>query len=219
MLANQRLFYMAFIPFIAAMILNFPFPHRHPFGEEIVSILNIPVATVNGLQSVGLTSLLLLIISLFMFYNSLKKYQSRFVLMAIIAGIFLPNALADTYQKTLADGIYAISYDQEASECSFEMITADTMQAVCELPFENLNGKDVSFHIDFYDQYPFEEEARMVSLLNQIEPYKATIKADNYKLVTIKANIDVSEVDNHVTSGTAGHVNIIIKQGDQLRKL
>ncbi|HZH60567.1 MAG TPA: hypothetical protein VEY70_13520 [Metabacillus sp.] len=219
MLKNKKLLFVSLILFVISIVLNLPFPHEHPYGESFVSILNIPIQTTNGLQIVGITSLLLLIASLFLLSKSLKKHKGRFVLLAIVLALFLPPFLADTYQKTLATGIYAISYEEETSECNFEMIADNTMQAICEFSFKNNSNNNVSFDIDFYETYPFEEDAKMISLLGMNAPYKVNMEAKESKQVKIETMIDVSNINNHVESGTASNVNIIIRAGEKVRKL
>jgi hypothetical protein len=219
MFTNKIFFYTAFILFIISIVLNFPFPHASPFGESIVSVLNIPIRTTQGLQVVGITSLALLIASLFFLSKSLKKYKGRFVLLTILLALFLPPFLADTYQQTFATGIYAISYDEETSECSFEMLNDKIMQVDCEFSFQNHSNDNVTFNIEFYETYLFEDDYKMVTLLNLIEPYEVTVKPKYPDTVKVETEIDVSEIKNHVTNGSASHINLTIRSDDKLRKL
>ncbi|WP_368658471.1 hypothetical protein AB3Z07_03110 [Metabacillus halosaccharovorans] len=219
MLKNKKLLFLSLIIFAISITLNFPFPHKYPYGESVASILNIPIQMENGLHIVGITSLLFLITSLFFLSKSFKKHKGRFVLLGIVCALFLPHFLADTYQKTFATGIYTISYEVETSECSFDMISDNTMQAICEFSFINNSWDNVSFDINFYQTYLFEEDVKMLSLLEINAPYNVDIKAKENKHVKIETIIDVSDIKNHVDSGTASHVNIIIESGEKMRKL
>ncbi|HWJ78720.1 MAG TPA: hypothetical protein VNR61_11655 [Niallia sp.] len=219
MLKNKKLLFLSLILFAISIVLNFPFPHKYPYGESVASILNMPIKTTNGLHFVGITSLLFLITSLILLSKSLKKHKGRFVLFGIVCALFLPHFLADSYQKTFATGIYAISYEVETSECSFDMISDNTMQAICEFSFINNSRDNVSFDINFYEDYLFEEDVKMLSLLGINAPYKVEMTAKEGKQVKIETIIDVSNIKNHVDSGTASHVNIIIQAGGKIRKL
>lgn len=219
MLKNKKLLFISLILFVISIVLNFPFPHEYPYGESIVSILNIPIRTTHGLQVVGITSLLLLIASLFFFSKSLKKHKGRFVLLSIVLALFLPPFLADAYQKTLATGIYAISYEEETSECSFDLITDNSLQAICEFSFKNNSNNNVTFDINFYETYPFEEDAKMISLMGINAPYTVNMEAKESKQVKIETMIDVSNIINHVENGSASSVNIIIQAGEKVRRL
>lgn len=219
MLKNKKLLSISLILFVISFVLNFPFPHEYPYGESIVSILNIPIRTTHGLHVVGVASLLLLIASLYFLAKALKKHKGRFVLLAILLALFFPPFLADTYQQTLATGIYAISYDEETSGCNFEMLNDKIMQVDCEFSFHNYSNDNITFNIDFYETYTFEDDHRMVSLLNLIEPYEVTIKPKISDTVKVETEIDVSEIKTHVTNGSASHINLMIRSGDKLRKL
>ncbi|MBU7594885.1 hypothetical protein [Metabacillus halosaccharovorans] len=219
MLKNKKLLFLSLILFVISIALNFPFPHKYPYGEAVASILNIPIQMENGLHIVGITSLLFLITSLFFLSKSFKKHKGRFVLLGIVCALFLPHFLADTYQKTFTTGIYAISYEVETSECSFDMISDNTMKAICEFSFINNSRDNVSFDINFYEAYLFEEDVKMLSLLGINAPYKVEMTAKEGKQVKIETIIDVSNIKNHVDSGTASHVNIIIQAGEKIRRL
>jgi hypothetical protein len=201
------------------MALNFPFPHENPYGEEIVSVFEIPVKTVNGINFVGITSLVLLIVSLFFLVKALNKFQVRFVAVAIIVAIFTPPFVASSFQKTFATGIYAISYDSVHSKCSFKKISETTLQGSCELPFKNYSKNDVQFTIEFYKHYAFEDETPLISLLNNHAPYKVRLSGSESKRIKIETNIDALQLENQMDSGEVTDVPIIIKTEKRTRKL
>ncbi|MBD1379631.1 hypothetical protein [Metabacillus arenae] len=219
MIKSKKMLYLALILFIASLVLNFPFPHESPYGETVASILNIPIQSVNGLQYIGIASLALLITSLYFLTKSVKKYHGRVVFLTIIIAIFAPSMIASSFQKTIATGIYAVSYERDMSNCRFDMIDATTLNGECELSFENYSRHDVQFTIEFYEKYYFEDDVRMVSLMNNNAPYVVKLKGNERKTVKIEANIDVSNRENHVEQGGSTSFNIIIKSGGEIRKL
>ena len=125
------------------MALNFPFPHEYPIGQDVFSALNIPLKSINGLHYVGITSLTLLIISLYFLGRSLEMYHNRMILIAILLAFFLPVELVGAYQKTFASGIHAVHYDRENSHCRFEMKNDTILSASCDLPFENYKNETI----------------------------------------------------------------------------
>ena len=219
MIKDKKIIYIALVPFLISMALNFPFPHKSPYGEVVVSILSIHVKTINGYNYVGILSLLLLMLSLYLLVKSLKKHHIRWVLIAIIVAIYTPHFVANTYQKTMASGIYAVSYQSEESICNFEMKNETTLRGVCELLFENFSKDSTQFNIEFYERYPFEDDIRMLSLMNNDAPYEVMLSGKERNRVIIETEIDVSQMRNHLQSGQASHVTIMIKSGDKIRKL
>lgn len=219
MIKNKKMLSLALILFIGSMVLNFPFPHESPYGETVVTVLNIPIKSVNGFLYVGISSLILLIASLLFLTKSVNRYHGRIVLLAIIVAVFAPPMIASIFQKTFATGIYAVAYERNYSNCRFHMIDETTLHAECELPFENYSRHNVQFSVKFYKKYYFESDVRMISLMNSHAPYKVELRGNERKTVKIESDIDVSNIENHVENGSSTEVNIIIKSGEKMRKL
>ncbi|HWI46617.1 MAG TPA: hypothetical protein VNU45_00160, partial [Rummeliibacillus sp.] len=102
MIESKKMFYTAIILLVASLTLNLPFPNGNPLGETILSDLNLPVRSANGLLYVGITSFFLLLASLFLLNNSMNKYNVRAILIAIMVVIFAPSIIISSYQKTFA---------------------------------------------------------------------------------------------------------------------
>ena len=219
MIKDKKYIYISVILLFISMALNFPFPHKNPYGVELISILDRPITTVNGINFVAITSLLLLLASLYLLVKSLEKYHVRFVLIAIMLAIFAPPFAANSFQKTIATGIYAISYQSDESTCNFQMKNETTLHGVCELFFENYSNENTQFTIEFYERYPFEEDVRMISLMNNDAPYEVGLSGKESKRVIIEADIDVTQMENQVEFGEAKFVSIIIKAGKITRKV
>lgn len=219
MIKNNRFMIVAVIFFLLSIALNFPFPHEYPIGQELSSSLIFPIRTMDGLNFIGITGLLLLLISLYFLVKSLEKYHLRMVLITLLLVVFLPMELVSAYQKTLATGIYAINYKREKSNCLFDMKDDKTLYASCQLPFENYSNEEVQFQIEFYEKYLFEDDVPMVSLMNEEGPYEVLLHEKESEVVKIEAEIDISKLKSYPVSGEALSVNIMIKNGDRVRKL
>ncbi|MFE3577336.1 hypothetical protein [Lysinibacillus sp. NPDC059133] len=89
----------------------------------------------------------------------------------------------------------------------------------CELPFENYSRTSNQFTIEFYERYPFEDDVRIVTLMNNDAPYEVKLRGKERKRVIIETDIDVSQMENHIDGGQANYVTIIIKSGEITRKL
>jgi hypothetical protein len=211
--------YFSIILLLASMVLNFPFPDKNSYGEAVVLIMNIPVKTVNGINYVGLTSLTLLIGSLYFLGKSLKKFHKRFIIMALLISIFTPPFLVEMYQKTFATGINAIVFNSQESKCRFDMTNKKLLHGECDLPFKNYSRNDVKFTIEFYDMHQFGNDDEITSLMNNNAPYEVKLRGRESKNIKVETNIDVSKMKNHIEGGEANGVHIIIKSGGKSRKL
>ena len=219
LLKNKRNLVIAVILFVFSMVLNFPFPHEYPRGQDISSAFNIPIKSINGLHYVGITALLLLILSLYFLTKSLEIYHKRMIVIAILLFMFLPIELVSAYQKTFATGIYAIHYERENSSCHFETKDETTLYASCKLPFENRSNEIVRFNIEFYDKYLFEDEIPLLSLMNEGSPYEVILHEKEREIVTIETEIAISKLGVSSMSGDSWGVNVRIVDGDKVRKL
>ncbi|MDR6121314.1 hypothetical protein QFZ87_000911 [Bacillus sp. SLBN-46] len=215
MIKDKKYLYIALIPFLLSMALNFPFPDAAPYGETLVSVFDIPIRTESGINFIGILSLLLLILCLYLLSKSLNKYKVRLVLLAILIAVFVPTYVVKSFQKTVATGIYAVSYESEESTCSFEKNNETTLNAICELPFKNYSDKSVEFTVVFknLDYFP------LGSIMNSQAPYKVGLKGNERRVVKIETSVDVSRLEIQMDSGEVAGFNFIIKSGGKSRKL
>lgn len=219
MIKNKKMLWTAILLFIVSAVMNFPFPHAIPYGETVAEVFNFPIRSANGWHYVGIASLTIFITSIFFLTRSLKKYHMRAFLLAILIAIFVPAIILSTYQKTFAKGVNAVYYNDEVSICEFEMVNESTLSGECELSFENYSSKDVQFTLEFHEDYYFEDDVPMVVLMNNKAPYEVDLSGKEKKIVKLKTEIDVSNMENHIEGGSASGVNVIIKSGEKMRKL
>jgi hypothetical protein len=217
MITNKKMFYTAIVLYVALLILSLPFPNEGYLGETIATNLNIPVRFESGLSYIGLSFFFILFASLFLLNNSIDKYNTRAILMAVLIAIFGPSSFVSLYQKTFATDIYAVSYDSDMSSCDFYMIDKITLHGECMLPFKNYSSNDVKFSIEFYEEY--DDESQFVTVMNNNGPYEVELKGNQRKTEKIESNIDVSKLKNRITGGSAMGVKIVMKSGKKVRRL
>jgi len=214
---DKSFFYTALVLFIIFMVLNFPFPHQNAYGQVNFIFFDIPIRTEIGIRVIGIVNLLLLVSGLIFLSKSLKKYRIRYILLVLILTPTLPIILVDLYQKTLASGIYAISYEENKSICRIETSDPNTLHGTCEFIFENYSKNDVPFEITFYDQYQFAEDNPVISLMNNEAPYKVLLEGKKRKTIIIET--DIPKKNNYMESGETTIIHLIIEQGKMKRNL
>ncbi len=219
MIENRKYLLWSLAISTIVIIGNLPFPHARPLVETILIHLNIPYQSAYGLQYLGITSVFLLVISLFFLSNSLKKYRGRFVVLGFIVMMVAPVFLVSVFQQTVATGIYAVSYDQQASNCQFRMVGSSTLLGTCNLSFVNHSRKPVTFNVEFYERYQFEDAPKMMTLMNVDGLHEITLSGKERRVVILETEIDISTVENHISGGSANGVNIIMKSDKKRREL
>ncbi|WP_110926441.1 hypothetical protein [Bacillus massiliglaciei] len=215
MIKNKKLLVLAIFFFVGYMALSFHLFHENIHGDAGLSVLNVLVYTGNGLQVIGM----LLVVCLFLLAKSVKKYYAAAVVLTVIAASFGPAMAVSAFQKTIAADIYAVSYKSNSSKCNFEKTDEATLHGECELPFENYSSDDVPFTLEFYENFQGEDGEPMVSLLNRNGPYQVKLSGHERKTVRIESDIDVSNIENPIESGSVSYVNIRIKHGTKERNL
>jgi hypothetical protein len=219
MIKNNKYLALAIILFFISIALNFPFPHEYPIGQELSSAFNFPITTMDGVSYIGVTGLILFIISLFFLVKSLDQYHVRMVLMAMFLVVFLPMEMVNAYQNTLARGIYAIEYERESSSCVFETKGEKTLTANCQLTFENHSNKTVRFSIEFYEKYRFEGDMPVFPLLNKEGPYEVTLSGKQRETVIIDNEMELSQLGISYFGGHSSGINLKIVDGERVRNL
>lgn len=219
MIENKKLFFISLVVLFMSILLNFPYPHRYPFGEVVFSSLHIPTKSSSGFLYVGILTIVLLIIGLYLLGKSLSKFQGRIGILTILIIFILPPIAVDTYQSSFASSIYALSYEAENSECKFEMVDNEMLQGECFLSFQNNSNKDVLFTVEFQEELIFKDDLPVVSLMNNDAPYEIKIGKKESKRVNIKSMIDVSQMEEHIEGGSAQGMDIKIKANGKEREL
>lgn len=217
MINNKRMFTAALVLLGAVMVLNFPFPHKYPLGEGLLTIFNIPVTLESGIHLPGILVLILLLGSFYLLAKSLDMFKGRVILAAILAVSLMPPFLADMYQRTAASGIYAVKYEKELSTCSFEMGERKHLHGTCTVPLKNYSSRGADFSLSFSD-YP-DTEIPFASLMNKAGPFSIHLDPNEERFIELTADIDVSGMDHYTDSGEGSYINIVIEAEGKERRL
>ncbi|WP_077596784.1 hypothetical protein [Oceanobacillus kimchii] len=214
---NKKQFHITLVIFTIYVVLSFPFFHEN-FPESNVFIFNISINSWDGLNYLGIIALILLFTSLTLAVKSLNQFKKRTVLIGILLATFIPQYLADAYKKTLATGVYAISYKQEFSECDIRKNGDTTLVAECNLMLTNHSNSDVELLLSFIDKYN-DEEHDMIKIVNNGAPYNLKLHKNESKHVEIYSTIDASRLEEAMDTGNMKMLNIKIESDGKERKL
>lgn len=202
-----------------------PFPHRYPFGEKILSNLHIPTRislekeALGGFHILAIILFIFLVAGLYFLAKSIKKHHVRIIISAFVAVSIIPNMLVNIYQTNFATGIYAVHYNNEGSTCSYEMTDEQKVYAECELQFGNYGHKEVDFEVVFDEEFVNAGEGLTESLMNADAPYDITLRANEWKTVKIRTDIDLSGTDVRLYNGEKTGMKATIRSADKERDL
>lgn len=215
---NKKRFYIALVFFFIYLIISSHFIYEG-YPQNNTFIFSIPLKSWIGLNYVGIIGLIFLFISFYLLVKALNKYKGRMLLLALFLAAITPQVLADTYQKTFATGVYAISYEQENSECEFTMDDLEVdLQVKCELILENHSGDDIELFVEFIGLYSKRDDS-MIKLLNNDAPYKIKLQKHQKNYVEIYTTIQSSNLEYSMEGGGMSGMNIIIKSDGVERTL
>jgi uncharacterized membrane protein len=90
---NKKLLILSGILLIFSIALTFPYPDTYLSARARSSIFNVPVTTMDGLNTIGILALFLLFASLSLLVKGLEKYKMRLVFATILLFMLLPNVM------------------------------------------------------------------------------------------------------------------------------
>ncbi|MCD8509462.1 MAG: hypothetical protein LRY73_05980 [Bacillus sp. (in: Bacteria)] len=211
---NKEQLWKGLVFIAASIILLLPFPHRRPLGDTIIMELGLPaysnMQTETGFHFVGIAVFIMVIYGLSQVSQALNKWRKRMVILGIIAVLTMPIWLVETYQSSLARGIYTVGFDKERSHCTFEQLDGSREASIdCMIPLENHSNETVEFEIIF-EKSRFQED-ETYSLINRAGPHYVTLLPGQRKQVEFRETIHLTEVDFYSQWGQSGFVDIILK--------
>ncbi len=99
----------------------------------------------NGLHYTGIISIILLIIGLFFLA---KRYTGKMIFVFFLALILLPtNLFANVYQLNFANGIYALEFQQDASNCEYDTNSSGIVEGNCKISIVNHSRDTLTFRV------------------------------------------------------------------------
>ncbi|MFB4162817.1 hypothetical protein ACE1TI_03015 [Alteribacillus sp. JSM 102045] len=219
MIKHPYLLWAGISLFSLAYLLQFPFPHRTPFGEAIFRNLGIPpysnMDTESGLHFFGLASLAALILSLFFIGHSLKKWQGKILFASISIFIITPSAIVSAYQSTMAAGVYAVDYDREKSSCSYEADEEKKeMYIQFSIPLENKSSEEVNVTVEFIESIHRVEDVPTISLLNKEGIQEETLLPKEKDTFHFEETVDISDLEKYYYGGQANGINLILRDSN-----
>lgn len=180
--------------------------------------MSFPIRDQDGYVVLGLIGSVMFIFAMILLAYSMEKYKIRTIIIALIGYALVPNIVITAYQETIANGIYAISYDGNG-DCSFDTVEQDIINGECSFVLHNRSNKPVSFELEFLDTDLWRDDTRFESLMNIAGPYRMTIEANHKKMIHLEELLDVSEVPNRIEGGTSFRVHFKLMDGENERNL
>lgn len=206
MIKNRTALISAVVLLAICMILFFPYPNNPLIGSS-VTFMSFPLQNEDGLVWKGILGTALFLIAMALLIYGLKRFYVVLAVLVLFLYALIPLYLVTAYQETLASGIGAISYDQEG-KCAFDTLEdSERMNGDCQLTLKNHSNQPVSFELEFMDTGFGQEEMKMVSLMNIAGPYKITIEGNQAEFIELNEILDVSDVQDHIFSGSTSGVH------------
>lgn len=199
------------------MSFYFPFPNNKTIDAR-ASFMMLPIRDQDGYVVLGIIGSFLFILAMILLGIGLRKYRVRTMIIVVLVYSFLPTLLITMYQETLAKGIAAISYDGSGT-CQFDNVSENLLNGECSLVLHNRSSESVSFELEFIDSFSPEDEVRMESLMNLNGPHKFTIEGNSEETIEVNELLDLTDVPNHVDSGTSMNIHIKLVEGEDIRIL
>ena len=217
MIKNITALISAVVLLAICMFLFFPYPNNPLLGATVV-FMSFPIQNGDGFVWQGILATSIFLVAMALLIYGLKKFYVVAAVLVLFLYALLPGFLITAYQETFASGIGAISYD-ENGKCAFDTLDDNVrMKGDCELTLKNHSNKPVSFELEFIDTGFGQEDTKMVSLLNIAGPYMITIEGNHTEFIELNEILDVSDVTDHIYSGSTSdvHFKLIEKKKERI---
>ncbi|APC47809.1 hypothetical protein BME96_06325 [Virgibacillus halodenitrificans] len=205
----------AIILFIICMWLFFPFPDD-PLLHATTIFMSIPIMDHDGYIKAGVIGSFLFVVAMVLLMFGLRKFRLRSLIIVIFLYSFLPPILIKVYQETLAEGIFAVSKEDEG-ECDFNSINESQLEGECHFTLQNRRNEPVTFEVQLIDS--FIDETRMESLINEAGPHMLALEANEKRAIHLKEIIDITGVQNHISEGSSFALHFRLIDGKDERIL
>ncbi|PID21360.1 hypothetical protein CSV61_08995 [Sporosarcina sp. P3] len=216
MIKNRIALISAVVLLAICILLYFPYPNNPLIGAT-VTFMSFPIQTDDGLVWKGIVGSLLFLIAMALLIYGLKKYYVVLAVLVLFLYAFIPVYLITAYQETVASGIGAISYDQNG-KCTFDTLdNYERMSGDCQFTLKNHSKHPVSFELEFMDTGVGQDEMKMVSLMNIAGPYKMTIEGNRTEFIELTKILDVSDVPDHIYSGSTSDIHFKLIEEEKER--
>lgn len=217
MIKNITALISAVVLLAICMFLFFPYPNNPLIGATI-TFMSFPIQNEDGFVWKGIVATTIFLIAMALLIYGLKKFYVVAALLVLFLYALLPGYLVTAYQETIASGIGAISYDQNG-ECTFDTVEDNVrMKGECELTLKNHSSKPATFELEFMDTGFGSEESKMESLMNIAGPYTMTVEGNRTEFIELNEILDISDVSNHIYSGSSSdvHFKLIEKNKERI---
>ncbi|MEC1376933.1 hypothetical protein P9D39_21800 [Heyndrickxia oleronia] len=212
MIKNRRLFTLSLFLLGLYIVLILPYPNSYSLGETIIRNWYTPAKT----YYVTNVLFLLVLLGLILLGISLKKFRYRLIILTTIIIANIPPTVTNFVQKHFSSGIYAISYDQQLSQCHFQTKNKHTMHAQCQLIFENHSNDTVPFTIQIYN-HDISDYPNGLTLLKEAGPFDVLVKGNQRTNIKIEKDIDITHLKNDSFSQEISSIDIRIKADTRTR--
>ena len=209
---------------LAVFILNIPFPNSTPLGHSVFSFLGLPIygneETMTGFSYANNAWAIMLLISLFLLYKSLNRHRLKLTILVAFIVTSGPGCMIEVMQKTVLSGMYAVSYDAENSNCTFETNKRETiLTGNCKLSFENNRSKPVTFEVAIDKRTFFEDEQPFLQMMNKPKLHTVTLESKGYQTVEITSSIKVADLPSELYIGEMNGFHVKIYPNGKKRYL
>ncbi|KML28460.1 hypothetical protein [Priestia aryabhattai] len=224
MIRKRSLLIKGLIFLLAVFILNIPFPNSAPLINSVFSFLGLPIygneETMTGFYYANNAWAIILLISLFLLYKSLNRHRLKLTILAAFIVTSGPGFMIEVMQKTVLSGMYAVSYDAENSNCTFETNKRETiLTGNCKLSFENNRSKPVTFEVAIDKRAFFEDEQPFLQMMNKPKLHTITLESKGYQTVEITSYVKVADLPSKLYIGEMNGFHINIYQNGKKRYL
>ncbi|WP_106497313.1 hypothetical protein [Lentibacillus sp. Marseille-P4043] len=208
---------IGFVLLAFAFLFKWEFIYSEPVVDRLLGLIGVTAWSNgnSGFHFTGIISLILLIIGLFFLA---KRYSGKLIFVFFLAMILIPtNLFANVYQSNFANGIYALEFQQDASNCEYDTNDSGIVEGNCKISIVNHSSDPVTFRVSIDQKYDH-NRFNVMDIIN-LKDHQLKLDANEHRTFDINFRHSLQSSKYQSVGGQLDIFNLIIADDDNKRRL
>ena len=200
-----------------AFLFKWEFIYNEPVVDRLLGLIGVSAWSNGntGFHFTGIISIILLIIGLVFLA---KRYSGKMIFVFFLAMILIPtNLFANVYQSTFANGIYALEFQQDGSNCEYDTNNSGIVEGSCKISIVNHSSNPITFRASIDQKYDH-NRFNVTDLIN-LKDRQLKLDAKEHRTFDVNFRHSLQSSKYQSIGGQLDIFNLIIADDDNTRQL
>ncbi|GGJ95590.1 hypothetical protein GCM10007063_17580 [Lentibacillus kapialis] len=214
---TRPLVIVGFVSLVLSFLFKWEFIYSEPAIDRLLGSIGLTAWSNDnsGFHYTGIMSIILLIMGLFFLA---KQYSGKMIFVFFLVIILIPtNLFANVYQSSFANGIYALEFQQDGSNCQYDTNDSGIVEGNCKISIVNHSSDVVTFRVSIDSKYDH-NRFNVTDLIN-LKDHQLKLDANEHRTFNINFRHLLQSSKYQSVGGELDIFNLIIDDDDNTRRL